>query len=242
MLGEKVLYKSSKKDLPIKVHKDFYDQLLFHGNRFRRIGNFKEADHMGSFAPLNLDNITDDWFGSTFSQNLVLKSPGINDAIIHCHQVCRPHVQLLPNSVEKIQMNLVDCPVKAIRTQEESEKNGSTIITSWLIGENNQVIQKWTSLELTPVKSIKKEINWNPTFLKSSLNYILKNGDHKFKLLDTKSLKYICQQINSGALKPYVLTLEDGSTLHFQKNPEKTESRHPRIFNANGEQIDLEFR
>jgi len=80
---------------------DLYGRVLFHGERFQRLREYRALKATECSAEIMPDGTTT-WFGRYLPAGLVLGDPGARDAAIHAVQACVPQVALLPVGVEKI--------------------------------------------------------------------------------------------------------------------------------------------
>ncbi|MFI6094791.1 SDR family NAD(P)-dependent oxidoreductase [Lentzea sp. NPDC051213] len=83
----------------VRTPNPFYDSVLFHSGRFRRVLGYDELSAFRVRAWVNAGE--DDWFGEFHSSELVLGDPGVHDACIHALLPCVPHRRALPVAVER---------------------------------------------------------------------------------------------------------------------------------------------
>ncbi len=166
---------SSLDRLAIDTETHFYDDLLFHEGPFRRIKQFHKVNALEALAYTET-SLEDSWFGDFVSSNLRTGDPGLNDAAIHCHQVCRPSQQLLPTAASEIYMNTnpVEGPLY-IHTNELGEIDNETTIDVYIANAKGEVKQYWKGMVLTKVTGVVKSQKWIPELLKPYLEYHIKN-------------------------------------------------------------------
>ena len=160
--------------LPIDAQADFYDDLLFHHGPFRRIAAFYGLSSTGADA-LTVPEFTGRWFGDFVDQELLLGDAGLNDAAIHCHQVCRPGFNLLPTGVARVVFREFAAagPLR-IQTRELREEGNDTIIDVVVYNGAGEPVQEWRELRLTRVSGTAFSGAWNPLLLATQLEYRLR--------------------------------------------------------------------
>lgn len=168
------------------VEDKFYNDLLFHTGPFRKVSNFLYIDSYESLSEI-LVTERKSWFSNALSQNLVLGDAGINDAIIHCHQACRPSQRLLPTAVDSIFFTQNKVTSKLyVYTKELFEDGNNTTIDAYLLNENHEIIQYWEKLVLSQVKGHKFTKIWDLNLMIADLEYRFREDPDKclLKLAD----------------------------------------------------------
>lgn len=161
------------KPLALDVDTRFYDDLLFHEGPFRRVRSFFNISATQSLAGA-VSNLTDAWFGPYMPDTYTLGDPGLNDAAIHCHQVCRPGGSLLPNGATQIWIDTrpTDEPL-FIRTRETYDDAQQTIIDVFVVTASGEVRQFWGGLVLRSVTGTGFKGRWDAHLLAPYLEYTL---------------------------------------------------------------------
>ncbi|MEN5231549.1 SDR family NAD(P)-dependent oxidoreductase [Sphingobacterium faecium] len=203
------------------VQTKFYDDLLFHTGPFRKIDKFHYIDSYQSIGRAKL-RADENWFHQNHSQLLILDSPGIIDAIIHCHQACRPSQRLLPTGVKEIKINNLKIPdLVFIYTKELYEEGDNTIVDVYLYDDQYQIIQFWHELVLTQVKGHEFNEKWDLNLLMAHLEYKYRatnHSDQSFVALETKKNLLLSRNITQsdidiGGRKVNILKMEDSTDL-----------------------------
>ena len=211
--------------LEIDVPKKFYDDLLFHQGSFRRIVAFSEIRSLGALAQA-CANTEDQWFSSFLSEEKILGDPGLNDAAIHCHQICRPSQRLLPTAAKSISINpeKIEGPFY-IKTTELFENGSNTAIDVIVFNAKGQVQQIWNELILTQVSgtSFKGEWDYNllVPFLEYKLRHLINDSNIKIDLNDCKKLvKELSNEITSSKIEgnDFVISFNPLLANENQKN------------------------
>lgn len=94
--------------LPLQIPKDIYESLLFHGERFRRIRNYRmlhAKECLTELEPLAGAN----WFGPHLPQRCIMGCAALRDAAIHSIQACIPHARLLPVGLGRLVHGKTPC-------------------------------------------------------------------------------------------------------------------------------------
>ncbi|MDQ1152390.1 enediyne polyketide synthase [Sphingobacterium zeae] len=200
-INEKWYEEERKNILNFNVSKAFYDTLLFHTGPFRKINEFCYIDSKDSIAEVT--ELTNEfWFDEKYPQEFLLGNPGINDAIIHCHQACRPSQRLLPTGVRSIYIiePFISGKVR-IQTREIYEDGLNTVIDVVLTNERNEILQYWKELVLTRVKGHQFEKLWDVNLLLPDLEYKLRGTKHGNLICSTENKEQLIKNFQNKDLE-----------------------------------------
>jgi len=144
----------------IAPERELYGSLLFQEGRFKRLRAYRHIEATQCVGEI----ATDDsilWFGRYLSPTLMLGDAGSRDATIHALQVCTPHAQLLPVSIEKL--NFVDVHAEGpwtVSAKERWRKGDLFCYDLTVLGQEGQLREKWEGLHLRKVSAIRWEEGW----------------------------------------------------------------------------------
>jgi enediyne polyketide synthase len=191
--------KVNKTSLNIDIQQKFYDDLLFHEGPFRRVKDFFEATSEKS-SSIAFSNTNDNWFSSFLSENKLLGDPGLNDAAIHSHQICRPNQRLLPIAAKKITIYTdLEDDEYFIYTNEIYEVENQTAINVIIKDKKGEIKQFWQELILTHVKGTSFNGEWDYRLLSSYLEYVIKHLNHnKIKPISKDSILKIYEELKNN--------------------------------------------
>ncbi len=213
---------TNRQPLDLDVHTRFYDDLLFHQGPFRRVRSFFSISATESLAGAT-SNLTDPWFGPYLPDAYHLGDPGLNDAAIHCHQVCRPGGSLLPSGAGRILIDTrpADEPL-FIRTVETYDDAQKTIIDVYVVTASGEVRQFWGGLVLRSVTGTGFTGRWDAHLLAPYLEYTLRKQSGN----DTLSVMHAdCVQLVDDLRVSDTATLVvDSHTLTLRHAPVGTPS------------------
>ncbi|MDY6992630.1 MAG: SDR family oxidoreductase, partial [Pseudomonadota bacterium] len=135
--------------------------LLFQRGRFQRVQRYHHLEARYCDYELAYDATTS-WFGRYLSPTLLLGDPGARDAAIHAIQAGIPHAQLLPLSIERLQ--LVDtqpCSQHRVSAQERW-RQGDLFCYDLTIRDahTGQVREIWHGLQLKQLSPIQWPQGW----------------------------------------------------------------------------------
>jgi enediyne polyketide synthase len=136
---------------------DLYGKLLFHGRRFQRVEGYRVLRAAECIADIGRHG-DEPWFARTLAAELVLADPATRDAGLHAIQACIPHVQVLPVSVERIQLGAVDAsgPWVAAAT-ERSHDADSYLYDLEVVAADGRVRECWQGLRLKRFRRIEAD-------------------------------------------------------------------------------------
>jgi enediyne polyketide synthase len=130
---------------------DLYGKVLFHGERFQRLREYRALKATECTAEIMPDGTTT-WFGRYLPAGLVLGDPGARDAAIHAVQACVPQVALLPVGVEKITGSLNALPGSLFVNALERERFANGFVYDVeLTDAEGRVQERWERLQLRAI-------------------------------------------------------------------------------------------
>jgi enediyne polyketide synthase len=122
-----------------------YGPLFFGGNSFQRLEHFETATSRTVAAFIQSENKAK-WFGSYEPGALVLWDSGATDAALHALQVAVPHRQVIPISVDQIEIDTTAGPPKYV-TATEIRTTGSTYTFDVFVNDAaGRLAQHWTNV------------------------------------------------------------------------------------------------
>ncbi|WBB53770.1 type I polyketide synthase [Verrucosispora sp. WMMD573] len=153
--------------VPLEPGRELYGDLLFQGDRFRRLLRY----HRIASRRAEADVATTDesrWFHAFLPQRLLLGDAGARDAFLHGIQVCVPDVTLLPVAVDRVEPA---GPKLAASEQVrfvavEREHRGDTYrYDVTVLGAAGVVVERWLGLRLRAVRHRPAGVPWPPALL-----------------------------------------------------------------------------
>ncbi len=144
---------------------DLYGDLLFQGQRFRRVLRYHRAAARAVDADLAATEV--DWFAPFHPGALVLGDPGLRDALLHVNQVCVPHATLLPVGVDRIRMSAGPVDPAGYRyCATERFRDGDTYVYDLALRRGDgTVVERWDGLRLRAVRKSDGRGPWLPPLL-----------------------------------------------------------------------------
>lgn len=119
-----------------------YGPLLFGGKSFQRLERFESATSRQVMAYLRPDPGTK-WFGSFEPRSFTLWDPGATDAVLHALQVAVPHRQVIPVSVERIEIDPKADGLRHVSAIERKTSGTSYTFDLVVSDASGRVAQRW---------------------------------------------------------------------------------------------------
>ncbi|MEW1699203.1 SDR family NAD(P)-dependent oxidoreductase [Streptomyces sp. NPDC091278] len=141
-------------DVPLDPAADLYGEVLFQGDRFRRLRRFHRVSARHVDADLSVAEATD-WFAPYLPGGLLLADPGMRDALMHGNQVCVPDATLLPSGIERLYPLAAGpgVPEEVRYSAVEREREGDTYVYDVAAcAPDGRVVERWEGLRLTAVR------------------------------------------------------------------------------------------
>jgi enediyne polyketide synthase len=161
--------------VPLDAAADLYGGIFFQGKRFQRVLGYRRLAATScaveisavSAAAAGSAGSGDEWFGSYFSQTLVLGDPGARDAFMHGIQCCVPNATLLPAGVERIYPARPDeLTGQVILHAAERTRDGDTYTYDLEVcAEDGRILERWEGLRLQAVRKTDGRGPWIPALL-----------------------------------------------------------------------------
>jgi enediyne polyketide synthase len=158
------LVTSDADPVPLDVDRHLYGELLFHGERFRRVRAFRELQAHRSTVEI-LAEAEPRWFSQYLPQRLRLGDPGARDAFIHAQQACVPHLRFLPVAVEAL--SVLAAPRGAVTASAvERSFDGETMVVDLTVRDGNgRVCESWRGLAMRAIEPMPARTEWPPALL-----------------------------------------------------------------------------
>jgi enediyne polyketide synthase len=145
--------------LPLDPQTELYGRILFHGERFRRLGGYRLLNAKECVVEITSENRVS-WFGPYAPPKLVLGDPGARDAALHAIQACIPHLRILPTGVERILIRRLESAARLARARERLREGGHFIYDVEITNDAGELLERWEGLHLRAVEAIKNETAW----------------------------------------------------------------------------------
>jgi enediyne polyketide synthase len=155
---------SGAEPVPLDIDRHLYGELLFHGERFRRVRAFRELRAHRSTVEI-LAEAEPRWFSQYLPQRLRLGDPGARDAFVHAQQACVPHLRFLPVGVEAL--TVFGPPHGAVTVSAvERSFDGETLVvdlTAWT--GDGRVCESWRGLAMRVIEPMPSRTEWPAALL-----------------------------------------------------------------------------
>lgn len=138
-----------------------YQDLLFHGPKFRRVTGFHVVHSSRCEARIDIGNPAR-WFVDYLPQTLVLGDLGARDACLHAAQVSIPDRRILPVRVAKIHLHRAPDSPQVTADSIELRRAEDTLVLDLTVDDGAGVIERWTGLELKVVEPLPHPPQWLP--------------------------------------------------------------------------------
>ncbi|WP_405434279.1 SDR family NAD(P)-dependent oxidoreductase [Streptomyces anulatus] len=158
-------------DVPLDPAADLYGDVLFQGDRFRRLRRFHRVSARHVDADLSVDEAPD-WFAAYLPGGLLLADPGMRDALMHGNQVCVPDATLLPSGIDRLYPLAAgaDVPKELRYVAVERDREGSTYVYDIAAhAPDGRVVELWEGLRLTAVRKRTRSGPWAAPLLVSHM-------------------------------------------------------------------------
>ncbi|MDQ0694068.1 type I polyketide synthase [Streptomyces sp. W4I9-2] len=158
-------------DVPLDPAADLYGDVLFQGDRFRRLRRFHRVSARHVDADLSVDEVPD-WFAAYLPGGLLLADPGMRDALMHGNQVCVPDATLLPSGIDRLYPLAAgaDVPKELRYVAVERNRAGSTYVYDIAAhAPDGRVVERWEGLRLTAVRKRARSGSWAAPLLASHM-------------------------------------------------------------------------
>ncbi|MGC5530815.1 SDR family NAD(P)-dependent oxidoreductase [Streptomyces sp. SR-10] len=158
-------------DVPLDPAVDLYGDVLFQGDRFRRLRRFHRVSARHVDADLSVDEVPD-WFAAYLPGGLLLADPGMRDALMHGNQVCVPDATLLPSGIDRLYPLAAgaDVPKELRYVAVERDREGSTYVYDIAAhAPDGRVVERWEGLRLTAVRKRTRSGSWAAPLLASHM-------------------------------------------------------------------------
>ncbi|WP_030593547.1 type I polyketide synthase [Streptomyces anulatus] len=158
-------------DVPLDPAADLYDDVLFQGDRFRRLRRFHRVSARHVDADLSVDEVSG-WFAAYLPGALLLADPGMRDALMHGNQVCVPDATLLPSGIDRLYPLAAgaDVPKELRYCAVEREREGDTYVYDVAAyAPDGRVVERWEGLRLAAVRKRTRNGPWAAPLLASHL-------------------------------------------------------------------------
>lgn len=158
-------------DVPLDPVADLYGDVLFQGDRFRRLRRFHHVSARHVNAELSVDEVAD-WFAAYLPGGLLLADPGMRDALMHGNQVCVPDATLLPSGIDRLYPLAAgaDVPKELRYAAVERERDGQTYVYDIAArAPDGRVVERWEGLRLTAVRRGTRGGPWSGPLLASHM-------------------------------------------------------------------------
>jgi enediyne polyketide synthase len=128
---------------------DFYESILFHRGRFRRLHGYRLLKSTECVAEIAPDGAAT-WFSQYLPEHLVLGDPAARDAAIHAIQACIPHATLLPVGVERVSLAEALNPAEmfSVHARERSRDGNTFVYDLDVTGADGLLRERWEGLRL----------------------------------------------------------------------------------------------
>lgn len=140
--------------------RDLYGKILFHGERFQRLNEYKHLKARECLAEISADGETR-WFSQYLPKKVLLGDPATRDAAIHSIQACLPHATLLPIGVENISIfeNRAAVP-NLVHAKEISQLENIFTYDLQLLDVQGKILEVWKGLRLQLVNGTNFTGGW----------------------------------------------------------------------------------
>ncbi|MFF8962721.1 SDR family NAD(P)-dependent oxidoreductase [Streptomyces globisporus] len=158
-------------DVPLDPVADLYGDVLFQGDRFRRLRRFHRVSARHVDAELSVDEVAE-WFAAYLPGGLLLADPGMRDALMHGNQVCVPDATLLPSGIDRVYPLAAgaDVPKEVRYAAVERERDGRTHVYDIAArAPDGRVVERWEGLRLTAVRRGARSGPWPGPLLASHM-------------------------------------------------------------------------
>jgi enediyne polyketide synthase len=158
-------------DVPLDPVADLYGDVLFQGDRFRRLRRFHRVSARHVDADLSVDE-TAEWFAAYLPGGLLLADPGMRDALMHGNQVCVPDATLLPSGIDRLHPLAAgaDVPKELRYVAVEREREGQSYVYDIAAcAPDGRVVERWEGLRLTAVRRRTRSAPWAGPLLASHM-------------------------------------------------------------------------
>jgi enediyne polyketide synthase len=127
----------------------FYDQLLFHHGRFRRVHRYLELSARALVAELGAPaNPVGGFFHRWAPQELLLGDPGLRDAAIHALQAAIPQAVVLPAGIATVELFSPLAGELRLEARETGAEGDELFWDLELYGEGDRLCERWRGLRL----------------------------------------------------------------------------------------------
>jgi enediyne polyketide synthase len=160
--GRPCLFLDRSRDaIPIlNAERDLYGGILFHKDRFRRLGSYWMLGATECLAEIVAD-IGVNWFSSYLPADLVLGDPAARDAGIHAIQACIPHATLLPVGVDRIVLGAAQTNgPRFVHAQEKAHKGDTFTYDLEVADADGRLQERWEGLRLRSVGAADLPSSW----------------------------------------------------------------------------------
>jgi enediyne polyketide synthase len=143
--------------LPLDPARDLYGRILFHRERFCRVGGYYLLHAERSIARLRAPE-EKSWFARQLPPTLLLGDAAMRDAALHSIQACIPHKTILPLGVDRITASApwTHGPVRVHAT--ERVRDGDNFIYDLHIEDaEGRACETWEGLHLRAVAPIENK-------------------------------------------------------------------------------------
>lgn len=127
----------------------FYDQLLFHTGRFRRVKRYLELSARELVAELGPSASPSGGFFQRWApQELLLGDPGLRDAAIHALQAAIPQAVVLPAGIASVELFARLAGELRLEARETAAEGDELVWDLELYGEGDRLCERWRGLRL----------------------------------------------------------------------------------------------
>ncbi|MGC4902696.1 SDR family NAD(P)-dependent oxidoreductase [Micromonospora echinospora] len=157
--------------VPLQPGRDLYGDLLFQGDRFRRLVRYHRVASRRAEADVAT---TEDlrWFHAFLPQRLLLGDAGARDAFLHGIQVCVPDATLLPVAVDRVEPagpKLAATEQVRFVAVEREHRDDTYRYDVTVLGAAGVVVERWLGLRLRAVRHRPAALPWPPALLGPAL-------------------------------------------------------------------------
>jgi len=159
----------------------FYGDVFFHGGRFRRVRDYEALHWNGCRAHIEASDAP--LFGGFQPQGLRLGDACARDAAVHAVQACLPEVDVLPTSVERIE---ILAPLRAgpvcLEARERQRDADRYVYDLAIFAGDGSLVERWSGLVLERVTSNEPRTRWPPALLAPRLEELATDALPSFGL------------------------------------------------------------
>ncbi|SNS45988.1 enediyne polyketide synthase [Tardiphaga sp. OK246] len=170
-----------------------YGPLFFNGKSFQRLERFETATSRQMAACLRPDPGTR-WFGSFEPRSFTLWDPGATDAVLHALQVAVPHRQVIPVSVERIEIDPKADGLRHVSAIERRTSGTSYTFDLVISDASGRVAQRWINATFRAIgpTNIKDVLSVSPALVGPYLERLAREtfGDRSIEV------SFICDHNN----------------------------------------------